>query len=84
MSSTSSKKYKKSATQKEYFSVEKIALSFTTEGEGTLHYYVSGVAAGSWTVRVGSHTQTVTVTEESGLLVFSAPAGTVTLTPVVR
>ena len=60
------------------------ALSFTTGGDGTLRYYVSGVAAGSWIVRVGSHTQTVTATEEGGLLTFSAPAGTVTLTPVVR
>ena len=60
------------------------ALSFTTEGAGTLHYYVSGVAAGNWTVQVGSNTQTVTATEEGGLLVFSAPAGNVTLTPAGR
>ena len=58
------------------------ALSFTTAGEGTLNYYVSGVAAGAWTVQVGSNTQTVTATEEGGLLVFAAPAGNVTLTPV--
>ena len=57
------------------------ALTFTTEGEETLTYYVSGVAAGNWTVQVGSHTGTVTATEEGGLLVFTAPAGTVTLTP---
>ena len=55
--------------------------TFTATGTGTLNYYVSGVKAGNWTVKVGSNTQTVNVTEAGGLLVFSAPAGTVTLTP---
>ena len=49
-------------------------------GSGDLTYYVSGVKEGNWTVRVGSSTQTVTATKDGGLLVFTAPAGTVTLT----
>ena len=57
------------------------SFSFTTSGSGTLTYYVSGVKAGKWTVKVGSNTQTVTATEDGGLLVFTLPAGTVTLAP---
>ena len=56
-------------------------LTFTTGGSGEYVYYVSGVKAGEWTVGAGGQTQTVTATEEGGLLVFTAPAGTVTLTP---
>ncbi|MBR4335738.1 MAG: hypothetical protein IKP74_04715, partial [Clostridia bacterium] len=56
-------------------------LTFTASGSGEYIYYVSGVKAGEWTVGAGGHTQTVTATEEGGLLVFTAPAGTVTLTP---
>ena len=56
-------------------------LTFTTGGSGEFTYYVSGVKAGKWTVAAGGHTQTVTATEEGGLLVFTAPAGTITLTP---
>ena len=51
--------------------------TFTANGSGELNYYVSGVAAGNWTVSVGGKTQTLTVSEESGLLVFTAPAGSV-------
>ena len=57
------------------------AFSFTVENDGELTYYVSGVAAGEWTVSVGSSTLTATATEEGGLLTFTAPAGTLTLTP---
>ena len=58
------------------------SFSFKTTGSGTLNYYVSGVKAGKWTVKVGSTTiGTFTATEAGGLLVFSAPVGTVTLTP---
>ena len=56
-------------------------LTFTAGGSGEYTYYVSGVKAGEWTVGAGGHTQTVTATEEGGLLVFTAPAGTITLTP---
>ena len=55
--------------------------TFTVSGSGTVEYYVSGVAAGSWTVSVDGTTKTVTATEEGGMLVFTAPAGTVTITP---
>ena len=48
---------------------------------GEYTYYVSGVAAGNWSITAGGHKQTVTATEEGGLLVFTASAGTVTLTP---
>ena len=56
-------------------------LTFTATGTGDLTYYVSGVKAGTWTVKVGSTTKTATATSDGGLLVFTAPAGTVTLTP---
>ena len=56
-------------------------LTFTTGGSSEYTYYVSGVKAGEWTVGAGGHTETVTATEEGGLLVFTAPAGTITLTP---
>ena len=55
--------------------------TFTANGSGTLNYYISGVAAGNWTVTAGGQTQTVTATADGGLLVFTAPAGQITLTP---
>ena len=57
------------------------SLVFTVPGEGDLHYYVSGVKAGNWTVKAGGTTLTVTATEEGGILSFTAPAGSVSLTP---
>ena len=56
-------------------------ISFTTEGNSSMSYYVDGLSAGTWTatvngVKVGSYT----VSSNSGLLTFSAPAGNVTLT----
>ena len=58
------------------------AFNFTVPGAGGINYYVSGVAAGKWVVRVdGNVVKTVTATEEGGFLSFNAPAGTVTLTP---
>ena len=57
------------------------AFSFTSTGTETLNYYISGVAAGEWTVSVGGTTLTATATEEGGFLSFSAPAGTVTISP---
>ena len=56
--------------------------SLTTDGTGDLTYYVSGVKAGMWVVRdANGNTQRITVSEDSGLLVFTAPAGQITLTP---
>ena len=58
-------------------------LSCTTKGEGNIDYYVSGVAAGNWSVTVnGVDCGTFTATEEGGLLTFTAPAGAVVITPV--
>ena len=54
-------------------------LSFTVSGSGDFTYYVSGVKAGKWSVSAGGSTQTVTATEDGGLLVFTAPAGSVSL-----
>ena len=57
-------------------------LSCTTKGEGNIDYYVSGVAAGNWSVTVnGVDCGTFTATEEGGLLTFTAPAGAVVITP---
>ncbi|MBO4283706.1 MAG: heparinase II/III family protein [Clostridia bacterium] len=51
----------------------------TTQGNSSdrFNYYVSGVAAGSWRIESwnGSTLANCTVSEESGLLVFNAPAG---------
>ena len=56
--------------------------SFKTSGSGTMSYYVSGVAEGSWTVSVdGKSCGTFTATAEGGLLTFSAPAGDVVIAP---
>ena len=56
-------------------------LSCTTAGSGNLDYYVSGVMAGEWQVKVnGNDCGTYTATAEGGLLTFTAPAGNVTLT----
>ena len=57
------------------------AFSFVTTGQDEYNYYVSGVKAGKWTVTVGTTTLVVTATEEGGLLTFTAPAGSVTITP---
>ena len=47
-----------------------------------LDYYVSGVAAGDWTVTVNDKLiGTFSATEEGGLLTFTAPAGTVEISP---
>ena len=59
------------------------ALRFTAPGEGDLTYYVSGVKAGRWTLIVNGQTKAINVTEESGFLTFTAPAGVeITLNPV--
>ena len=58
------------------------AINFSTAGAGeSVDYYVSGVAAGNWSVSVGSTTFTVTVAEGEGILHFTAPSGPVTITP---
>ena len=59
------------------------SLTFTVSGSGNVNYYVSGVAAGDWSITVGGVSYgTATATEEGGLLSFTAPAGDVVITPV--
>ena len=58
------------------------ALELTTEGEGDLTYYVSGVKAGAWQISVGDTRITEIATEEGGLLRFTAPSGAVSIVPV--
>jgi hypothetical protein len=58
-------------------SIERVADgdSFTVSGDGELTYYIAGLLGGEWTVSYGDEKKTVTVSEESGLLSFTAPAG---------
>ncbi len=59
------------------------SVSFAAQGSGDMNYYVGGLAAGTWSVKVGSTTVgTYTVTEEGHVLTFTHNgSGTVTLTP---
>ena len=58
-------------------------LSATVEGSGSMNYYVSGVAEGTWNVTINGQNQgNYTATAEGGLLTFTAPAGSVVITPV--
>ena len=60
----------------------KTELSCKTYGSASMDYYVSGLAAGKWKVTVdGKTVGTYTATEEGGLLTFTAPAGSLTVTP---
>ena len=55
-------------------------LSFTTEGEGNLRYYVTGVSDGEWTVEAnGVAVAKTLVKENEGILTFTAPAGEINL-----
>ena len=56
--------------------MNKGAHSFTTEGEGTMSYYVDGMEAGNWNVTVDGEF-IGTVKASYGLLTFDAPAGKV-------
>ena len=61
-------------------SAEKNAVSFTAEG-GKTRYFVGGLAAGSWKVSVnGTVVAEKSVSYESGLLVFEAEGGRVSVT----
>jgi hypothetical protein len=58
------------------------AVSCKTSGSSEMDYYVSGLAEGKWTVTVdGSSIGTYEATAEGGMIVFKAPAGTVTVSP---
>ena len=56
-------------------------ISFKTEGNTSMQYYVDGLAGGNWQIKVDNKVVT-TATSTSGILTFTAPAGTVTLTKV--
>ena len=56
-------------------------IEFTTQGNSSMSYYVDGLASGTWSVTVGGKTVgSYKVSKDSGLLTFSAPAGSVVLT----
>jgi hypothetical protein len=58
------------------------AVSFTAKGDGEMKYYISGVTAGEWTISVnGKDCGKASATAEGGLLVFTAPAGSVVISP---
>ncbi len=57
--------------------------SFSITGSDEIDYYIAGAAAGEWVVSVnGKQLKNVTVTEDSGMLRFTASAGNVTIRPV--
>ena len=57
-------------------------VSCKTTGSSAMDYYVSGLAEGKWTVTVdGKSIGTYDATAEGGMIVFKAPAGTVTVSP---
>lgn len=58
------------------------SMSFTTEGSGSMTYYVSGVSRGTWKISVnGQSAGTAVCKEGEGFIKFTAPCGTVTLEP---
>ena len=58
-------------------STERIAEDsvFTIPGEGEVSCYVTGVLEGEWWVSYGNESFAITADEESGMIVFRAPAG---------
>ncbi len=58
-------------------------ITFTAEGDETMKYYISGVAAGTWVIYVGGvKVASDEATEDGGFLYFEASAGEITLKPV--
>ncbi len=56
--------------------------SFSTDGRGLCEYYIAGLEAGTWNVKIdGISVAHAFVEEEGELLTFTAPAGKVTVTP---
>ncbi len=61
----------------------KQTIRFTTEGSEAINYYIGGLAAGTWNVTVGTtDLGPINVKQGEHMLVFSAQAGAVTITPV--
>ncbi len=58
------------------------AFSFETEGNGLYNYYISGICDGTWNVKVDGISVAYSLSsDESGMLTFTAPAGTVEIIP---
>ena len=58
-------------------------ISCRAYGDGEMSYYVSGVAPGRWKVTVdGESCGIYTATEDGRLLTFTAPSGSIVITPV--
>ncbi len=56
--------------------------SFTTEGQGLYNYYVAGIEAGTWSVKVDGVTVATAYSDEGGsIITFTAPTGKVTIVP---
>ena len=58
------------------------ALSFETEGEGTMTYYIGGLTEGEWKVSInGEQIGEFTATSEGKMLTFEGEVGVVTIEP---
>ena len=57
-------------------------ISFKTEGNDSMSYYVDGLKGGTWNITVNG-TQIGTATASDGLLTFTAPAGNVVISYIV-
>ncbi len=58
------------------------SFSFETEGQGLYTYYVSGIADGTWQIKVdGVSVAYALSADEAGLITFTAPAGKVDVVP---
>ncbi len=56
--------------------------SFNTEGKGLYNYYISGIEAGTWNVKVDGISVAYSLSDEDEKFIeFTAPAGEVTVTP---
>ncbi len=56
--------------------------SFTTSGKGLYEYYIAGLEAGTWNVKVDGVSVAYSYADEDGeLLTFIAPAGEISVTP---
>ena len=56
-------------------------VKFRVNSSGEMRYYVAGLFEGTWNISVSGKSYGSTVIGEGGMAVFTAPAGTVTLTP---
>lgn len=58
------------------------SVTFTSQGEGNMDYYISNLDVGTWIVKVdGVEVGSVYSSDEAHMVKFTAPAGEVTLSP---